>query len=89
VPLTVNGRTLDTSVERFAELEPADDLLDDPTGLREAMDERGYLFFRGLLDPELILEARREVLLKYARECRRPTCGPSPRACAAVRATSR
>jgi hypothetical protein len=66
VPLTVNGRTLDTSVERFAELEPADDLLDDPTGLREAMDERGYLFFRGLLDPELILEARREVLLKYA-----------------------
>ncbi len=64
--LTANGHPLDTSPDRFGELEPANDMLDDPAGLRAAMDERGHLFFRGLLPAETVLEARREVLLKYA-----------------------
>jgi ectoine hydroxylase-related dioxygenase (phytanoyl-CoA dioxygenase family) len=66
LPLTANGFPLDTSPESFGELAPANDLLGDPDGLGEAMDERGYLFFRGLLDPAVVLAARHEVLLKYA-----------------------
>jgi ectoine hydroxylase-related dioxygenase (phytanoyl-CoA dioxygenase family) len=65
-PLTVGGRPLDTSADRFAELEPATMLLGDAEALQEMMDERGYLFFRGLLAPEIVLAARREVLQKYA-----------------------
>ncbi len=64
--LTANGYPIDTSPARFGELTAADDLLNDPEGLREAMDDRGYLFFRGLLDPAVVAAARREVLLKYA-----------------------
>ncbi len=64
--LTANGNPVDTGPGRFGELEPADDLLDDVDGLRDAMEERGYLFFRELLDPGMVMAARHEVLLKYA-----------------------
>jgi ectoine hydroxylase-related dioxygenase (phytanoyl-CoA dioxygenase family) len=64
--LTANGRQVDTRPDRLGELEPANDLLGEPAALREAMAERGYLLFRELLDPEVVLAARREVLLKYA-----------------------
>ncbi len=64
--LTSNGFTVDTSPDRFAELSTANDLLDDPAGLRAAMDDQGYLFFRGLIDPSVVAAARHEVLLKYA-----------------------
>ena len=64
--LTANGFALDTSDDRLAELTPSNHLLDDPGGLREAMDEHGHLFFRGLLDPTVVNAARHEVLLKYA-----------------------
>jgi len=65
-PLTANGHPVETSPERFGELEPANAALDDPAALRQLMAERGYLFFRRLLDPDLVGAARREVLLKYA-----------------------
>ncbi len=64
--LTANGVAVDTSTERFGELTVANDLLGDESALREAMDERGYLFFRELLDPAVVAAARHEVLLKYA-----------------------
>jgi hypothetical protein len=64
--LTANGHTLDDSPERLGELELANDLLGDDAGMQQAMAERGYLFFRGLLDSRIVLEARREILLKYA-----------------------
>ena len=64
--LTANGRQVDTRPDRLGELEPANDLLGEPTALREAMAERGYLLFRELIDPVVVLAARREVLLKYA-----------------------
>ena len=53
-PLTVGGRPLDTSADRFAELEPANGLLGDAEALQATMDDRGYLFFRGLIDPEIV-----------------------------------
>ncbi len=64
--LTANGHALDLSPDRFGELESANDLLGNPIALCEAMAGRGYLFFRGLIDPSVVLEARREVLLKFA-----------------------
>ncbi len=50
--LTTNGHPLDTSPDRFGELVDATTLLGDAAALREALAERGYLFFRGLLDPD-------------------------------------
>ncbi len=64
--LTANGFAIDRSSDAFAELVPADELLDDPDELRAAMADRGYLLFRRLLDPDVVLAARREILLKYA-----------------------
>jgi len=64
--LTANGRPVDTRPDRLGELETANDLLGDAAALTAAMAERGYLLFRELLDPEVVLAARREVLLKYA-----------------------
>ena len=64
--LTANGHTVDTHPDRFGELTPSNHLLDDAPALRAAMAEDGHLFFRGLLDPEVVLAARHEVLLKYA-----------------------
>ena len=64
--LTANGHAVDTHPDRFGELTPSNHLLDDAPALRAAMAEDGHLFFRGLLDPEVVLAARHEVLLKYA-----------------------
>jgi hypothetical protein len=64
--LTANGHLLDTSAGLFGELVPANGLLGDPAALREQMHDEGHLFFRGLLDAEVVLDARREILQKYA-----------------------
>ncbi len=40
----------------------SNDVLHDASALRERMDEDGYLFFRGLVDPLSNLEARKDVL---------------------------
>jgi hypothetical protein len=64
--LTANGHPLDDSSLRLGELETANHLVGDDAGMQQAMAERGYLFFRGLLDSRIVLEARREILLKYA-----------------------
>ena len=48
-----------------SQLSPFEDstqLLADPDALRARARRDGYLFFRGLLDPQLVLELRREVL---------------------------
>lgn len=57
---------LDTSPEKFGELRDSNDILHDAQRLRERMGEDGYLLFRGLVAREDVLEARREILLKYA-----------------------
>ena len=64
--LTANGYPVDPAPDRLGELTPANHLLDDPAALRAQMTERGHLFFRRLIDPAIVLEARREVLTKYA-----------------------
>lgn len=64
--LTSNGIELDTSPEKFGELRESNDILTDAEAMRARMAEEGYLFFRGLMAREVVLEARREILLKYA-----------------------
>lgn len=65
-PLTANGYALDQSAAHFGELSDATSLLGDGQALRERMATHGYLLFRQLIDPGTVLEARREILLKYA-----------------------
>ena len=64
--LTANGFPVDPSTARLGSLDAANDLLDDPPALRAAMAERGHLFFKRLIDPEIVRNARLEVLTKYA-----------------------
>lgn len=40
----------------------SNDLLDNPQALRERSGRDGYLFFRGLLDPDKLTEVRRQIL---------------------------
>jgi ectoine hydroxylase-related dioxygenase (phytanoyl-CoA dioxygenase family) len=57
---------LDTSPEKFGELHDSSDILGDVRAMRERMAADGYLLFRGLVERDKVLEARREILLKYA-----------------------
>ncbi|MBV7333008.1 phytanoyl-CoA dioxygenase family protein [Chloroflexi bacterium TSY] len=57
---------MDVSPQKFGELRESNHILSDETALRTRMRDEGYLFFRGLLDRKEVLEARREILLKYA-----------------------
>ena len=61
-----SGIKLDTSPSKFGELRTSNDILDDVRAQQSRMAEDGYLFFRRFFDPELVLAARREILLKYA-----------------------
>jgi ectoine hydroxylase-related dioxygenase (phytanoyl-CoA dioxygenase family) len=64
--LTHNGHPLDTSPDRFGELLDSSDLLGDPDAFRARFDHDGYLFFRGLIDADVVGAARHEILSKYA-----------------------
>jgi ectoine hydroxylase-related dioxygenase (phytanoyl-CoA dioxygenase family) len=65
-PLSSNGILLETGPETIGELRDASSLLGDPEALRQRMADDGYLLLRGLIDRGTVLEARRELLLKYA-----------------------
>lgn len=65
-PIYCRGIQLDTSPEKFGGLRDSASILYDAQALRERMEHDGYLLFRGLVDREKVLEARREILLKYA-----------------------
>jgi hypothetical protein len=62
--LTTNGFVFDTRPEAFGELRDANSLLGDQVALRKRMTDDGYLLFRGLLDRDLVLAARRELVGK-------------------------
>ena len=55
-----------TCSERFGELRSSNDILKDGQALCERMKDDGYLLLRGVLDNDLVLEARHELLLKMA-----------------------
>ena len=58
--LTCCGKKLDLSPSAFGEMESSDPGLDDIASLRQKLRTDGYLLLRGLLDPECVLEARRQ-----------------------------
>ncbi|MBI1927782.1 phytanoyl-CoA dioxygenase family protein [Candidatus Poribacteria bacterium] len=60
------GYALDTESEKMGELRESNDIVDDATALRQRIAEDGYLFLRGVLDKEVVLAARREILEKLA-----------------------
>ncbi len=64
--LRFEGKPIDLSSVEVARLTSSLDVVDDADRLRSRFEADGYLFLPGLLDAELVLEARRELLLKYA-----------------------
>ena len=64
--LTANQHSIDTSSARWGELCDRSALLGDPAALKRTIHDNGYLFFRGLLPSDVVLNARQEILLKYA-----------------------
>ncbi|MEL6891582.1 MAG: phytanoyl-CoA dioxygenase family protein [Actinomycetota bacterium] len=64
--LHANGHPLRVDADHLGELEPMNHLLGDAGALRQAMADRGHLFFRGLLPAPRVLSARSEILQKYA-----------------------
>ncbi|HMQ53734.1 MAG TPA: phytanoyl-CoA dioxygenase family protein, partial [Anaerolineae bacterium] len=66
IELYSNGVKMDLSAAKFGELRESNDILDNPAAMHDRMTEEGYLFFRGLIAPDEVLAARREILLKYA-----------------------
>ena len=64
VTLTSHGHEFDTSATKFGELRRSDGVLADTAELRRRMEEDGYLYLPGLLDGDVVLNARRELLEK-------------------------
>ena len=66
IELKSNGIALDTSPEKFGMLRESNDILNNAPAMRTRLEDEGYLFFRELIPRQTVLEARREILLKYA-----------------------
>ena len=49
-------------IESFGEFRVSNDALSDADELRLRMDDEGYVFFRGLLDPDRLRTLRRDML---------------------------
>ena len=60
------GRSVDFENVDIDWLTNSSELIDQPSQLRARFEADGYLYLPGLLDPDLVLAARRELLLKYA-----------------------
>lgn len=64
--LSSNGHSLDMSPAAFGSLRDCNDLIGDIDALKSRISDDGYLLFRGLLNRDTVLEARREIMLKFA-----------------------
>lgn len=63
---TLSANGIEFEPGSISELRDSSDILGDEAAIRERMASEGYLLFRALLSRELVLEAREEILLKYA-----------------------
>ncbi len=66
--ITFRGVPLVDSPDGFGYLRESSDVADDAEALRSRMKEDGYLYLRGLLDPERVLRARLSIAEKLAAE---------------------
>jgi hypothetical protein len=61
------GRSpLDMSADKLGTLKESNDILADVAACKARIADEGYLFFRGLIDPDEVMAARYEIMLKYA-----------------------
>lgn len=58
----VGDHELEMGSEHLVELRESNDILGEPEELRKRLNEDGYLFVREFHDPDLVREARRDVL---------------------------
>ena len=61
-----NGHKLSLNAQEYGELKDSTELLGDSSALEDRLEEDGYCLFRGLINRNAVLAARREILLKYA-----------------------
>jgi ectoine hydroxylase-related dioxygenase (phytanoyl-CoA dioxygenase family) len=66
--LTMGKREMELPGKYLGELREANDLLDDPTALRQRMEEDGYFLFRDFFRREEVLETRRQLVEVLQRE---------------------
>lgn len=85
--LTCLGRELDRQPQAFGWLQSSGHLLNQPDALRERMQIDGYLFLPGLLDAQLVLQARQEICDRLAAEGALDSTQPSLAAIAHSEAT--
>src|SRR3990167_8774184 len=64
--LKSNGILISQEPDKLGELTDSNDILNDEFALRQRIKDDGYLHIKQFFDPELVLDARREILLKYA-----------------------
>ncbi len=64
--LSFAERAIDPAAIGLAPFRSSIDLVDRPDELRGRFEADGYVFLPGLLDPDQVLAARRELLLQYA-----------------------
>lgn len=65
--LTASGKPLDISPDALGALRDSSDIAFDAPSLRTRLAEDGYLFLRGLLNRDEVLNARREVASRLER----------------------
>lgn len=75
--LYAQGKVLDAGADCLGYLRESSDVLGDVVALRQRMGADGYLFFRGLLGREAVLDVRREVASRLRQKgCLDPSAGP-------------
>ena len=64
---TSSGHALETTFDAWGELRDSSGIAFDVAALRERLQRDGYLYLRGLLDCDEVLDARREMCARLAR----------------------
>jgi ectoine hydroxylase-related dioxygenase (phytanoyl-CoA dioxygenase family) len=64
--LNFRGKILDMPSSRTGSLRSSNDIFDDIDAQKQRISDDGYLLFRNLIERDVVLAARREILLKYA-----------------------
>ncbi len=67
-PLHSYGHALDRDERKIGLLRSSADVAEDMPELRRRLEEDGYLFMKGYLDREKVLEARASILGEFAKE---------------------
>ena len=67
IDLSSCGVSLDTGRDAFGDLRPSNAILHDSDALVARLEEDGYVFLPGLLDRDLVAEARADIVARLQR----------------------